>query len=125
MSKAVKVILVVVFVLIAGTAGYFAVCNINYSDGSRAGYLIKISEKGYVFKTYEGQVNLGGIGDGEVNAIVANNIWDFSVMEDSVYHKMQELQGKHVNLYYKEKIKNFPWQGDTKYFVYKVEPVND
>ena len=46
-------------------------------------------------------------------------------MEDSVYHKMQELQGKHVNLYYKEKIKNFPWQGDTKYFVYKVEPVND
>lgn len=37
----------------------------TYSEGTRAGQLIKFSEKGVVFKTYEGELNMGGLGTGE------------------------------------------------------------
>lgn len=109
---------------IIGTTAFFGVSNMTYSEGTRAGYLIKISKKGFVFKTHEGQLNLGGVGSaGEVTAIVGNDIWEFSVSDDAVYQKLQEYEGKRVSLNYKEKMRSFPWQGDTNYFVYDVEPV--
>ena len=43
---------------VAGVAGYLLVCNFTYSKGSRIGYVMKISQKGFVFKTYEGTLNL-------------------------------------------------------------------
>ena len=46
---------------ILAIAGFFLWANYTYSEGTRAGDLIKISRKGYVFKTYEGQLKLGGI----------------------------------------------------------------
>ncbi len=119
-----KMLLWVVLLGLIGTALFFGVSNMTYSEGTRAGYLIKISKKGFVFKTHEGQLNLGGVGSaGEVTAIVGNDIWEFSVSDDAVYQKLQEYEGKRVSLNYKEKMRSFPWQGDTNYFVYDVEAV--
>ena len=123
MGKFAKILLIGVLVVLSGLSIYFIVCNMTYSEGSRAGYLIKVSKKGVMFKTYEGQLNLGGIGQGEVNAIVANNIWDFSVPDDSIFNVLTSLQGNHVRLHYKEKFKAFPWQGETNYFIYQAEKV--
>lgn len=124
MSKFKKVLFIAIGVFIIGTVSYFLVCNMTFSDGTRSGFLIKVSKKGFPIKTYEGQINLGGVGTGEVNALITTNMWDFSVGEEEVYDKLEELQGKHVKVWYKEKLKAFGWQGDTDYFVYKVEAVN-
>lgn len=107
---------------VLGTAGYFWVCNWTFSDGTRAGTLIKISRKGVMFKTYEGQLNLGGIQADNQSGLVGN-IWNFSVWDNDVYHQLQQYEGKQVKLHYYQKYKAMPWQGDTNYFIEKVEVV--
>ncbi|MEM6320057.1 MAG: hypothetical protein AAF960_20460 [Bacteroidota bacterium] len=110
-----------IFGLLAGVA-FLVFANMDYSVGSRAGELIKISEKGVVFKTYEGQLSLGGVsmtGSGEPNI---GNVWDFSVTDEAVFEKMDQLRGKKVILTYREKYRTLPWRGDTKYLVTEVQP---
>ena len=117
-----KLLLWLVFLLIiAGAVGYF-ICNYTYSEGNRAGILYKFSSKGYVFKTYEGELNMGGINPMPGNTI-ANNIWNFSVKDKVVAEKLMQLEGKTIRLHYKEQVRNLPWQGDTKYFVDDVKEV--
>ncbi len=91
----------------------------TYSDGNRAGRLIKFSHKGYVFKTYEGELNLGGINSTN-GGILINNMWQFSVADKSVADSLSTLEGKDVTLHYKEKIKALPWRGESKYIVDKI-----
>lgn len=100
------------------------VFSFTYSEGSRAGVIIKFSKKGYVFKTYEGDLNLGGIGN-IPNTAQLNQIWEFSVKNQQVADTLMGLEGRKVSLHYKEKIKNLPWQGETKYFVDGVEVLSE
>jgi hypothetical protein len=117
-----KLALGLVAVLVLGLLGFLWVANWTYSDGTRAGYLTKISRKGVVFKTYEGELNLGGLrADGDEG--VVGNTWSFSVKEDAVYTELQSHEGQKVTLHYKQQYKNLPWQGKTDYFVYKIEIV--
>lgn len=102
---------------------YYFICGLTYSDGKRSGVLIKVSRKGYIFKTYEGDLNSGGISQGD-GTIMPNAIFKFSVTEKSVFEKLEALQGKKVVLDYKQVMKNFFWQGDTDYFIYDVKEVN-
>lgn len=105
--------------LILAGAGYLLWANWTYSEGTRTGYLMKLSKKGYVFKTYEGQLNLGGLQ--EDNSSIIGNVWDFSLDYDGLAHKLEDLEGKKVMLRYKEINKAMPWQGDSNYFVYAIE----
>jgi hypothetical protein len=114
--------LVLALIAVAGGGIYLWVCNWTYSNGTRAGNLIKISYKGVVFKTYEGQLNLGGF-QGTDQSGLSGNIWDFSVWKDDIYDELQNYEGKQVKLHYRQKYKAMPWQGDTDYFIYKVELV--
>lgn len=115
------VVWLVFLLIIAGTVGYF-VCNYTYSEGNRAGMLLKFTSKGYIFKTYEGELNMGGINPLPGNTI-ANNIWQFSVKDKVVAEKLMQLEGKMLRLHYKEQVRNLPWQGETKYFVDDVKEV--
>lgn len=116
--------LVLLLIILAAFGIFVWVSSWTYSDGTRAGYLIKISHKGVVFKTYEGQLNLGGFqtdsGDG-----LSGNIWAFSVAKKDVYQELQEHEGKKVKLHYKQRYRSFPWQGKTEYFVDDVEVVQE
>lgn len=102
---------------------YLVYANWTFSEGTRSGYLIKISKKGYLFKTYEGQLNLGGFADGGADEGIIGNTWPFSVTNDAVYQQMGELEGKKVTLHYKEIMRAMPWQGDTNYFITRVDEV--
>ncbi len=113
--------ILLLLILLSGGA-YLFWCNYTYSTGTRSGYLIKISEKGYVFKTCEGQLNLGGFGTNEESGIIGNT-WEFSVKDDAIHEQMLNLEGKKVTLHYNEVNKALPWQGDTNYFIFKVEKV--
>jgi hypothetical protein len=95
---------------------YYLYCNYTYSEGSRAGMLMKFSRKGNLFKTYEGELNLGGINPMPGDTI-ANNVWSFSVKDDSIGRLLEDKEGHVLRLHYKEKKKNLPWQGETPYFV--------
>jgi len=99
---------------------YFLFATVyTYSDGNRAGRLIKFSHKGYVFKTYEGELNLGGINTTN-GGVLINNMWQFSVEDKAVSDTLSRLEGKDITLHYREKTNALPWRGDSKYIVDKV-----
>lgn len=95
----------------------------TYSDGNRAGRLIKFSHKGYVFKTYEGEMNLGGI-NATNGGVLINNMWQFSVSDKSVADSLSRLEGKDITVHYEEKMSTLPWRGDSRYIVDKVVEVH-
>jgi hypothetical protein len=112
--------LLFIFALIIGLMAYF-LTSWYFSEGSRAGTVSKLSKRGYVFKTHEGELNEGGF-SGETGSLTPR-IWHFSTKEDSVVKDLERAMatGERVTLKYQEKVLQFPWNGDTKYFVIDVE----
>lgn len=123
-SKWKKYVFFTLLALILIAIIYVFICGISYSTGTRTGVVIKLSKKGYVFKTYEGELNLGGISEGD-GTLMPTRIWKFSVQRNNtaVYDAITQSEGKHVRLYYKEVLKNFFWQSETPYLIEKMEVV--
>jgi len=111
--------IIVVFLAIFLIARY----TYTYSEGNRAGRLIKFSKQGFMFKTYEGEMNLGGVTNAANNSMMMNYMWDFSVTDQAVADTLLLLEGKDINVHYKEKMAKLPWRGETKYIVDKVVQV--
>jgi hypothetical protein len=110
-------------ILVLGILFVIANVTFTYSEGNRAGRLIKFSSRGYLFKTYEGEINLGGITNATNGNIMMNYMWDFSVVDPLVADSLSKLEGKDIRVHYKEKLAKLPWRGDTKYVVDKVEEI--
>lgn len=111
-----KIVFSIVGILVLGIALYFAaIYYLTFSEGYRAGELVKFSYKGVIIKTWEGEISQG---------VSEAQRFQFSVEdgEKEVIKKLQDLQGKDVKLTYKERFGTFPWLGDTKYFVTDVKP---
>jgi hypothetical protein len=93
--------------------------NWSYSDGERAGTLVKFSKKGWICKTWEGEL-MQPTAPG-----VAPTIWTFSVRDEGVADQLSPGVGKRVVLYYSEH-RGIPTDcfGETNYFVHniRVEP---
>jgi hypothetical protein len=90
----------------------------SYSEGERAGYVQKFSRKGWLCKTWEGElamVNLPG---------TMPELFAFSVRDENIARSMNETLGKRVRLHY-EQHKGLPTAcfGETDYFVTEVEPL--
>lgn len=100
-------------------AAYFAaVYYVPYSEGFRAGEVVKISHKGVIFKTWEGRLSQG----------ISDELqFEFSIedKEKEVIEQLKNLQGKRVKVTYMERFGTFPWLGDTKHFVTKVEEAGE
>ena len=111
MKKILGVILFVIF--LAALAYYAFIYFIPYSEGVRSGELIKISNKGIAFKTWEGEISQG---------ISGAQIFKFSVEDnkEDVIEELQQLQGRYVKVTYIERFGSFFWLGDTKYFIKEV-----
>lgn len=96
----------------------------TYSEGIRSGMVVKISKKGWIFKTYEGQLNLQTFGANKSPNLVSES-FEFSVEGDQsdVIKTLEEasLSGERVSLKYTERLAKFFWRGETKYFVTEVE----
>ena len=84
----------------------------SYSDGDRVGYLQKLSRKGWVCKTYEGELAMTTVPG------VAPTLWTFSVWNEDVAKKLDGQMGKRVVLHYRE-LRYVPTTcfGETNYFV--------
>jgi hypothetical protein len=90
----------------------FLALNWSYSEGQRAGTLQKFSHKGWLCKTWEGEL-MQPTAPG-----VAPTVWMFSVRDDAVARRVNLGLGKHVVLFYKEH-RGVPTScfGDTPYYV--------
>jgi hypothetical protein len=95
-----------------------------YESGVMAGKVLRITQKGVVFKTYEGKLDLETFGALKGTSPIAST-FDFSVesKEKEVVKQLESvsLSGERVNLHFKKRYMKFPWRGDTKYFITEVE----
>ena len=108
-----RVLLFLIVVPIALAALYLAFAlNWSYSDGERAGYLQKFSRKGWICKTYEGELAMSSVPG------LAPIMWDFSVRDEEVARKITAQLGKKIVLHYRE-YRHLPTDcfGETDYFV--------
>ncbi|MEP2670062.1 MAG: hypothetical protein ABJH04_13755 [Cyclobacteriaceae bacterium] len=96
----------------------------TYEKGVMAGKVLRVTEKGVVFKTYEGKISLDSYGALKGVSPIAET-FDFSVESDQteLIQKLSDvaLSGERVNLTFVKRYMRFPWRGDTKYFVTQVE----
>ncbi|HEY9420848.1 MAG TPA: hypothetical protein VIW92_05510 [Thermoanaerobaculia bacterium] len=111
------VLLILVPILLLALYTWIAL-NFDYSEGERAGYVQKFSRKGWLCKTWEGElamVNLPGS---------MPEIFRFTVRDDAVANRLNESMGKRVRLHYEQHM-GIPTScfGETDYFVTDVEPV--
>ncbi len=112
-------------VLIIGLIGLFSFLYWGtYEYGVMAGKVLRISEKGMIFKTFEGKLSLETFGALKGVSPIAET-FDFSVQKSdtTVINSLQQvaLSGERVNLHFKKRYMRFFWRGDTKYFVNQVE----
>jgi hypothetical protein len=90
----------------------------SYSEGERAGVLQKFSKRGWICKTYEGELAQYVVGG------VAPQIWHFTVRDAAVAEELHKVVGKQVRLHYEEH-PGLPTScfGDTAYFVRRYDIV--
>lgn len=122
MKKIVVTVLVLLLIAGVGLGAFFYYGS--FSEGTRAGTVVKVSKRGTFFKTYEGQLNMESFGAVSQSKQL-NEIFEFSIPKDndSIFSLLQEvaLSGERVNVRYQEKYITVPWRGDTKYFVNGVD----
>jgi hypothetical protein len=93
----------------------FMASSFAYSEGERAGILQKFSRKGWLCKTYEGELAMTTVPG------VAPVLWAFSVSDDDVAEQLRAAVGQRVVLHYAEH-RGLPTTcfGETSYFVDEV-----
>jgi len=110
-------ILLIALMLLAGTWLWLTL-HWNYSEGERAGYVQKLSKKGWLCKSWEGEIAMVSM----PGAIPEK--FSFSVRDDEVAHKINSLAGKRVVLIYRQhKLIPSTCFGDTEYFIADVREV--
>lgn len=116
-----KRVILPLVILIALVAAYFyAMLSWSYSTGDRAGWVQKISHKGWLCKTWEGELALVSMPGAPVEK------FNFTVFDEAVATDINRHMGKRVSLHYEQKV-GLPTScfGDTRYYVTKVIPVDD
>ena len=121
--------LVVAIVFAAVTIGIFAAAVgkvVGTSDGKRVGVLTKFSHKGLFIKSYEGELNTGGVrinvnSKGERSMVA--NVWEFSCSNPQMAEKLESLIGKEVVIKYHQSFAGLV--RDTSYDVVSVEEVKN
>lgn len=113
-KKIVRMTLYILVILIAVMV-YFKYF-FTYSEGYRAGLLQKFSNKGLIFKTYEGELILSSVSSTS-NVAIASEKFIFSVKKEDMNIKFDTLQGQNVIVHYIEKKGTVPWRGDSRYIV--------
>jgi hypothetical protein len=112
--------IILVVLALFGVAWIWLTLNWNYSEGERAGYVQKLSKKGWVCKTWEGELALVTM----PGAIPEKFL--FTVPDDAMADRINAMAGKRVVLKY-EQHKFIPSScfGETEYFVIGANEVSE
>jgi len=109
-----KIIFFAVLILLLFISGYVYYCYYRpHDDGEKNGILNGFSNKGNVFKTYEGVILLpGGIGSARTGGLQRNE-FHFSVTDEAVADSLKKCVGMQVLVHYNQYPKALPWRGET------------
>jgi hypothetical protein len=96
----------------------WATLHFSYAWGERSGYVQKISKKGWICKTWEGELAMTTVPG------TAPQIFDFSVRDDAVAQQVAQSAGHRVALSYQQH-KGVPTScfGETEYFITGVRNI--
>jgi hypothetical protein len=104
--------------LFGATALYLlAATSFVYSSGERAGYVQKFSKKGWVCKTWEGELALATVPG------TMPERFEFTVRSDAVAGEINKYLGQRVTLHYEQHLGLPSCFGETDYWVTSVRPV--
>ena len=120
-SRALRVALIIVAAfMLLGILWIWLTLNWSYSEGERAGYVQKLSSKGWLCKTWEGEIAMVTM----PGAVPEK--FEFTVRDTAVASKINDVAGKRVVLSYQQH-KFIPSScfGETEYFVTAVREVSD
>lgn len=118
-KKVLSSLLLLVVLVIAAFSGYiWLALHWSFSRGERVGYVQKISQKGWLINTWEGELQMMPVPGAVPEKFV------FSVREDAVAQKINGNVGKKVSLIY-EQHKGVPTNffGETEYFVTDIKVI--
>ena len=115
-----KLVGVVVGLALLVAAYVWVTLSWSYSSGERAGWIQKLSRKGWICKTWEGEMAMVSM----PGAIPEK--FHFTVRSDAVAWEINSVMGRRVSLHYEEKV-GLPTTcfGETRHFVTKVTVVDD
>ena len=102
-------------------AGYFwIVLSWSYSSGERAGWVQKLSKKGWICKTWEGEMALVSMPG------AMSEMFYFTARDDGIAEQLNKVMGRRVALHYEQKV-GLPTScfGETRYYVTKVIAVDE
>ncbi len=107
-----RVLMALFIVVLLGAAYVLMVSRWSYSSGERAGWVQKLSHKGWLCKTWEGELSLVSMPGASPEKFL------FTVWDDAVAQKITAVMGKRVSLSYDEKV-GLPTScfGDTRAYV--------
>ena len=112
----------------AGVAAAPVACAVvgddyTYSEGARSGVVTKFSQKGVLFKTYEGELAMDGFKANANSGL--SNVFEFSVMDTSLVDDMEAARdsGQRVKIPYTQTLSHLPWKRDTDYKATGIEVV--
>lgn len=107
-----RIVLALVAVVALVAAYFWAALSWSYSKGERAGWVQKFSDKGWICKTWEGELALVSMPG------AASEKFVFTVRDDAVAAQITKHMGKRVSLHYEEKV-GLPTScfGETRHFV--------
>ncbi len=110
--RATRLILALLLVVALAALYLTAMLHWSYSEGERAGWVQKLSRKGWVCKTWEGELALVSLPGCTVEKFA------FTVRDDAVAAQIMKVMGKRVTLHYEEKV-GLPTTcfGETRHFV--------
>jgi len=112
-----KIFLGFIIVVVLGFAAFtWVTLHFSYSDGERAGFLQKFSRKGWICKTWEGEIALVTLPGTVVEKFA------FTVRDDDLAKQLSADVGKRLSVHYEQR-KWIPTScfGDTEYFVSSVQ----
>lgn len=121
MGKFIKIIFWLIVFPVAFLAFYtWASLNWVYSSGERIGYVQKLSNKGWICKTWEGELVLVTVPGTQAEKFY------FTVRDPAVIAKVNQIAGERVRLLYKEH-KGVPSScfGETSHYVYDAQEIED
>jgi hypothetical protein len=90
-----------------------------FGEGVKAGTLNYVVKKGYIFKTYEGEMILTGL-QSKAPYSMQSNEFSFSIEDEVLAQRLMLNSGREMQLHYKEYIGSVPWRGYSKFIVDSV-----
>jgi hypothetical protein len=109
-----------IIILIFGAIFIYWKYFYTYSEGYRAGLLQKFSNKGIIFKTYEGEIILSSVSSNR-DVAIASEKFLFTVTNKTLVRQFDTLQGQPVIVHYRQKNAPAFWRGDSPYLVDSIK----